>query len=76
MSICGHAETRNSRVSEEGDAIHRRRRCLSCDKRFTTYERVELAMPSIVKRSSPQRLRPRQIARQPEPGVAQAPRQH
>lgn len=51
--FCGHAETQvvDSRVSEEGDAIRRRRRCQSCDKRFTTYERVELAMPSIVKRN-------------------------
>ena len=51
--FCGNAETQvvDSRVSEEGDAIRRRRRCLSCDKRFTTYERVELAMPSVVKRN-------------------------
>lgn len=50
--FCGNAETQvvDSRVSEEGDAIRRRRRCLSCDKRFTTYERVELAMPTVVKR--------------------------
>ncbi len=31
-------------------AIRRRRRCPSCDKRFTTYERVELALPSVVKK--------------------------
>ena len=51
--FCANADTQvvDSRVSEEGDAIRRRRRCLSCDKRFTTYERVELAMPSIVKRN-------------------------
>ncbi|KAG0921573.1 hypothetical protein G6F31_020269 [Rhizopus arrhizus] len=51
--FCGNAETQvvDSRVSEEGAAIRRRRRCLSCDKRFTTYERVELALPSIVKRN-------------------------
>ncbi|MFJ1299672.1 transcriptional regulator NrdR [Pseudomonadota bacterium AL_CKDN230030165-1A_HGKHYDSX7] len=50
--FCGNADTQvaDSRVSEEGDTIRRRRRCLSCDKRFTTYERVELAMPSVVKR--------------------------
>jgi transcriptional repressor NrdR len=40
----------DSRASDEAAAIRRRRRCLSCDKRFTTYERVELAMPSVVKR--------------------------
>ncbi|GAB1577540.1 MULTISPECIES: transcriptional regulator NrdR [Bordetella] len=51
--FCGNADTQvvDSRVSEEGDTIRRRRRCLSCDKRFTTYERIELAMPSVVKRN-------------------------
>lgn len=51
--FCGHADTQviDSRVSEEGDTIRRRRRCQDCDKRFTTYERIELAMPSIVKRN-------------------------
>ena len=50
--FCGADETQvvDSRVSEEGDSIRRRRRCLACDKRFTTYERVELAMPTIIKR--------------------------
>ncbi len=41
----------DTRESEEGDSIRRRRRCLSCDKRFTTYERVELRMPRVVKHS-------------------------
>ncbi len=51
--FCGHADTQviDSRVLEEGETIRRRRRCQHCDKRFTTYERVELAMPSIVKRN-------------------------
>ena len=39
----------DSRVSEEGDRIRRRRRCAGCDKRFTTYETVELRMPQVVK---------------------------
>ncbi|HZP94490.1 MAG TPA: transcriptional regulator NrdR [Burkholderiales bacterium] len=49
--FCKHEETQvvDSRVSEEGDSIRRRRRCLSCDKRFTTYEKAELRMPQIVK---------------------------
>jgi transcriptional repressor NrdR len=38
-----------TRVSDEGDTIRRRRRCPNCDKRFTTYERVELQMPAVVK---------------------------
>jgi transcriptional repressor NrdR len=50
--FCHHADTQviDSRASDEGAVIRRRRRCLSCDKRFTTYERVELAMPTVVKR--------------------------
>jgi transcriptional repressor NrdR len=49
--FCGHADTQvvDSRVNDDGDSIRRRRRCLSCDKRFTTYETVELRMPAIVK---------------------------
>jgi transcriptional repressor NrdR len=41
----------DTRVSEDGTSIRRRRECESCDKRFTTYERVELAMPVVVKAS-------------------------
>jgi len=41
----------DSRVSEEGDTIRRRRRCQHCDRRFTTYERVELNLPVVVKRN-------------------------
>jgi transcriptional repressor NrdR len=50
--FCRHEDTQvvDSRVSEDGAAIRRRRRCPACDKRFTTYERVELAMPAIVKK--------------------------
>jgi transcriptional repressor NrdR len=41
----------DTRESEEGDSIRRRRRCQSCDKRFTTYEMVELRMPQVVKQN-------------------------
>jgi len=41
----------DTRESEEGESIRRRRRCLSCDKRFTTYETVELRMPQVVKQN-------------------------
>ncbi|MEY4467594.1 MAG: transcriptional repressor NrdR [Pseudomonadota bacterium] len=41
----------DTRTSDEGDSIRRRRRCNDCDKRFTTYERIELAMPVIVKKN-------------------------
>ena len=51
--FCHNDDTQvlDTRVSEEGDAIRRRRRCNKCEKRFTTYERIELAMPYIVKKN-------------------------
>jgi len=51
--FCKHPDTQvvDTRESEDGDRIRRRRRCLSCDKRFTTYETVELRMPQIVKQN-------------------------
>lgn len=47
--FCGHEETKvvDSRVSESQVAIRRRRECLECEQRFTTYERVE-EMPLMV----------------------------
>ena len=49
--FCGSADTQviDSRVSEAGDSIRRRRRCTACQKRFTTYETVELRLPQVVK---------------------------
>jgi len=41
----------DSRVNDEGDTIRRRRRCASCEKRFTTYETAELHMPQVVKQN-------------------------
>ena len=50
--FCSHEDTQvvETRESEEGDAIRRRRRCLACDKRFTTYERSEILLPTVVKK--------------------------
>ena len=50
--FCGSADTQvvDSRSSTEASAIRRRRKCPSCDKRFTTYERVDLKMPRLVKK--------------------------
>jgi transcriptional repressor NrdR len=50
--FCRHEDTQvvDSRVAEDGAAIRRRRRCPACDKRFTTYERVELMLPAVVKK--------------------------
>ena len=51
--FCGHDETKvvDSRVSESRDAIRRRRECLSCEQRFTTYERREEMPLMVVKRN-------------------------
>ncbi len=50
--FCSHSETQvvETRESEEGDATRRRRRCLHCEKRFTTYERSEITLPAVVKK--------------------------
>jgi transcriptional repressor NrdR len=50
--FCSHLETQvvETRVSEDGDFIRRRRQCGACDKRFTTYERPEVSFPAIVKK--------------------------
>ena len=51
--FCQHEDTQvlDTRVSEEGDAIRRRRRCAKCDKRFTTYERVQLRDLVVIKKN-------------------------
>jgi transcriptional repressor NrdR len=51
--FCGHAESqvKDSRPSEDGAAIRRRRLCPECGGRFTTFERVQLRELTIVKRS-------------------------
>jgi transcriptional repressor NrdR len=50
--FCSSDETQvvETRDSDEGDVVRRRRRCAHCDKRFTTYERAEIALPSVVKK--------------------------
>lgn len=49
---CHNEDTQvvDSREAEDGATIRRRRRCLGCEKRFTTYERIELTMPQLVKK--------------------------
>ena len=50
--FCSHLETQvvETRLSEDGDVIRRRRQCGACDKRFTTYERPDVSFPAIVKK--------------------------
>ena len=49
---CGHLQDRvvDSREAQEGQATRRRRECLGCERRFTTYERVEDVLPQVVKK--------------------------
>lgn len=50
--FCSHSETQvvETRISEDGVSIRRRRQCGSCEKRFTTYERPDVSFPAIVKK--------------------------
>jgi transcriptional repressor NrdR len=50
--FCGNDETQvvETRVSEDGDFIRRRRQCIACEKRFTTYERPDVTFPAVVKK--------------------------
>jgi transcriptional repressor NrdR len=52
--FCGHVETKvtDSRLAGEGRQIRRRRECLDCGERFTTFEAAELVMPLVVKSDS------------------------
>lgn len=52
--FCGTADSKvvDSRLSAEGDAIRRRRMCVTCSERFTTYETAELSLPRLVKRDA------------------------
>ena len=51
--FCGAAETTvaDTRINDDGDIVRRRRRCLKCDKRFSTYERAEIRLPQVVKKN-------------------------
>jgi transcriptional repressor NrdR len=50
--FCGHLNDKviDSRESKEGDAIRRRRQCLACERRFTTYERIDEVPYMVVKK--------------------------
>jgi transcriptional repressor NrdR len=50
--FCGHVEDKviDSRAGRDGDVIRRRRECLKCERRFTSYERVEEVLPMVIKK--------------------------
>lgn len=51
--FCSAQDTRviDTRLADEGDQVKRRRECVACKERFTTFEVVELALPRIIKRN-------------------------
>lgn len=51
--FCTHPDTKviDSRLVADGEQIRRRRECISCGERFTTFESAELVMPRIIKQS-------------------------
>lgn len=50
--FCGHLESKvvDSRSSKEGDSIRRRRECMKCARRYTTYERIEEVAQMVIKK--------------------------
>ena len=52
-AFCGAPDTTvaDTRINEDGDIVRRRRRCLTCEKRFSTYERAEIRLPQVVKKN-------------------------
>ena len=56
--VCGYTESKviDSRPSEEGSSIRRRRECLSCQNRFTTYEKIETLPLLVIKKAKTREL--------------------
>jgi len=56
--FCGNIETqvKDSRISDDGESIKRRRYCASCDSRFTTFERVQLREILVIKKNSEKKI--------------------
>ncbi|MFO8057324.1 MAG: transcriptional regulator NrdR [bacterium] len=52
--FCGDLENKviDSRLSKESEVIRRRRECIECGRRFTTYERIEEVLPLVIKKDS------------------------
>lgn len=56
--FCGNIETqvRDSRLSDDGEAVKRRRYCPNCDSRFTTFERVQLKEITVIKKNGDKKI--------------------
>ncbi len=56
--FCGNDETqvKDSRISDDGESIKRRRYCSACDSRFTTFERVQLKEVTVIKKNGERKI--------------------
>lgn len=56
--FCGQSDTKviDSRLAEDGDQVRRRRECVSCEERFTTFEKLDAVLPRVVKTTGEREL--------------------
>lgn len=54
--ISSETQVKDSRISDDGEAVKRRRYCPACDSRFTTYERVQLREMLVIKKNGEKRI--------------------
>jgi transcriptional repressor NrdR len=74
--FCGNLETqvKDSRISDDGESIKRRRYCGACDSRFTTFERVQLREILVIKRNGDKKIfDPEKLKRSIEMAVRKRP---
>lgn len=74
--FCNNLETqvKDSRISDDGEAIKRRRYCAACDSRFTTFERVQLREILVIKKSGEKKIfNPEKLNRSIEMAVRKRP---
>ncbi len=74
--FCGNIETqvKDSRISDDGESIKRRRYCASCDSRFTTFERVQLREILVIKKNAEKKIfDPEKLKRSIEMAVRKRP---
>jgi transcriptional repressor NrdR len=74
--FCGNIETqvKDSRISEDGESVKRRRYCSACDSRFTTFERVQLKEIYVIKKNGDKKIFDREkLAKSVEMAVRKRP---
>ena len=77
--FCNHLHDKvvDSRESKEGDAIRRRRECLECARRYTTYERIDEVPYMVIKKDGRREKFDRQkVLGRPAEGLRKAPGEH